>query len=126
MQYRFIKMSRPKTTVGNITPAVATGLWPAIRSAITTDLGAMLNSAERPVTFAGNTLTTASIATGDGTARYVIAMTPDAADGRILHVVSTGNYGSATRSVAMDFIIDKKGKCRFNSAETWSWRDRWR
>src|SRR5215467_4039816 len=42
MSWRFVKMVRPKTTIGNITPAVATTLWPTIRASIITDFSAMM------------------------------------------------------------------------------------
>src|SRR6478672_5380382 len=60
--WRFERMSRPKTPVGNITPAVATTLWPAIRTAVASDVTAMLIAAERMTSFDGTTFKTASIA----------------------------------------------------------------
>jgi len=110
MQYRFLKMNRPRTAVGNITPAVAASLWPAIRTAIADDLAGMLDPAERPVTLVGNTLKTSLIATGDSNAKFAISITPDDSDARRLRVVSTGTCGAATRSVSMYFLIDKKVK----------------
>src|SRR5438874_7664736 len=59
MQYRFIKMARPKTTVGAVTATVATNIWPSIRTAVTTDLSSLLIGTERPTTYANNHLTTA-------------------------------------------------------------------
>jgi Tfp pilus assembly protein PilX len=108
MQYRFVNMTRPKTTIGNITSSVANSLWPAIRTAITNDLAGMLNASERPVTFANNVLKTSPIAVDDTAARFVISITQDPADARYLIVTSTGTYRGATRSVSMSFKIDKK------------------
>src|SRR5262249_29881961 len=54
--WRFVKMSRPKTTTGNITAAVAQTLWPSIRTSIATDFAGMLTSSERTVTWDGTTL----------------------------------------------------------------------
>jgi hypothetical protein len=119
VQYRFNHMSRPKTTTGTITSAVADSLWPAIRTAFTADMATNLNAAERPVAFASNTLTTAPIATDNGNGRFVISVTQDAVDKRILRVTSTGTYArggsasgvvTATRTVSMSFRIDKKVK----------------
>jgi hypothetical protein len=110
MEFRFMKMSRPRTTIGNITPTVANSLWPSIRTAIINDLNGMLNPDERPVTFANNTLTTSPIAIDDGPGRFVISITQDPEDARFLVVSSRGTYGDATRTVSMRFRIDKKVK----------------
>lgn len=110
MQYRFSHMSRPKTTTGNITSAVADSLWPSIRTAINTDMATNLLSAERSTTFANNTLTTAQISVDNSPAKFQISITQDATDKRILKVTSTGSYGLAKRSVSMNFNIDKKVK----------------
>ena len=66
MQYRFLKMQRPKTTAGNITPTVAATLWPTLQTAIANDFGAssvngstnwnqLQNAAERPWTTTSST-----------------------------------------------------------------------
>ncbi len=122
MSWRFTQMARPKTTVGKITATVASGLWPGIRSAITTDLSGMLTPSERTVSWDGTTLSTSPIAVDDtgidnpDGARFVISMTPhplfagDPLDARSLHVTSTGTYQGAKRVMSMDFTIDKKVK----------------
>src|SRR5688572_14427611 len=66
VSWRFQRMTRPKTAIGNITPTVAQTLWPQIRTSIQNDLAAMLTPAERTVTFDGTTLSSTSIAV-DGT-----------------------------------------------------------
>src|SRR5918993_371998 len=45
--WRFTRMARPRTTIGNITPAVADSLWPSIRTSITNDYATLTNAAER-------------------------------------------------------------------------------
>ena len=114
--YRFVTMNRPKTTIGNITPSVADSLWPSVRSAIENDLATLLNPAERGVTITSTSITSSPIALDDTSARFVIRVEQhplyvgDTVDQRYLRVTSTGTYGSSTRTVAMDFKIDKKVK----------------
>lgn len=119
--WRFTRMTRPKTTVGNITASVATTLWPTIRTSISNDYAAMLTPAERTLTWSGGKYKSASIAignTGGGAtdARFVVEMqqhplyTGDPLDARYIRVTSTGTYKSATRSMSLDFKIDKKVK----------------
>src|SRR4051812_8743166 len=59
MGWRFLKMTRPKTTIGTITGSVASTLWPSIRTAISNDLATMLTASERPTTWDGTTFNTA-------------------------------------------------------------------
>lgn len=116
VSYRFVKMARPKTTIGNITADVADDLWPSIRDAIEDDLATLLVSAERPVTLSDTSITSSSIAIDGGAGRFVIHVQQHPIDGsdpldeRYLRVTSTGTHGGATRSVSMDFKIDKKVK----------------
>jgi len=121
MSWRFVKMARPKTSIGNITPTVAASLWPNIRSSITTDLSSMLTPAERSYTYDGATLTTAPISVDETSAsptgaRFVVAIRQhplfggDPLDARYIHVTSTGTYKNARRIMSMDFFIDKKVK----------------
>jgi Tfp pilus assembly protein PilX len=127
MQYRFMKMQRPKTTIGNISASVARTLWPTLKTAVHDDFSAatvngqtnwnqMQNAAERPWTLETASMTSSVIRTdGSGaTFRLRIAQHPlfsgDPLDERYIRVTSTGTYKSATRSVAMDFKIDKKIK----------------
>src|SRR4051812_40788470 len=62
--WRFVRMARPKTTIGNITPAVATTLWPAIRTSLVNDFATMSTAAERTLAWDGTTLTSPPISTG--------------------------------------------------------------
>ncbi|HEX2972888.1 MAG TPA: pilus assembly PilX N-terminal domain-containing protein, partial [Tepidisphaeraceae bacterium] len=111
MEYRFLAMSRPKTRIGNITPAVADSLWPAIRTALINDLTSMLNPAERTLYYDGSSqLRTSPIALDNGKARFVVTIAQNPSDQRYLIVTSTGIYESAKRSVSMQFRIDKKVK----------------
>jgi Tfp pilus assembly protein PilX len=119
MAYRFVHMARPKTTVGNITSTVAATLWPTLRQAIVDDISnpaksgnAMLTVAERPVAVStdGSTLTTSSISTETSGATFVVKVADNSADATILNLTSTGTFHNATRTVTMNFKIDKKIK----------------
>jgi Tfp pilus assembly protein PilX len=116
MAYRFNRMARPKTTVGNINPAAANVLWPAIKTAIQTDLASMLDPSERTVTSTAKSISTAPIRMESNGAQFQITVNQhplyagDPLDERYLQVVSTGTYRGATRTVTMDFKIDKKVK----------------
>jgi hypothetical protein len=110
--FRFVHMARPKTTIGNITPAVAESLWPQLQDAIVDDLTTsadkMLDPAERVVTEDPTSITTASISTEADGAKFAVSVRLDPDDARYLNVISTGTYRQATRSVSMRFKIDKK------------------
>jgi hypothetical protein len=119
MSWRFTRMARPKTSIGNITPSVATTLWPSIRSAITSDIGLMLTTSERTFTWDGVTYKTAPIAVDESVinpigTRFQISIRQhptfagDPLDARYLHVTSTGSYKNSSRKMSMDFLIDKK------------------
>lgn len=116
MAWRFTRMARPKTAIGNITPAVATTLWPSVRTAITSDLANMTTAAERAYTWDGTTLTTSAIASDETAGRFKVAVRPhpvdasDLLDARYLRVTSTGTYAGATHVVSVDFKVDKKVK----------------
>ncbi|HTK75183.1 MAG TPA: hypothetical protein VL371_07985 [Gemmataceae bacterium] len=116
MSWRFMMMNRPKTTIGAISPTVADSLWPAIRTSINSDLANMVNLSERATTFDGVTFKTAPITSDETPGRFVIAIRQhpiwagDPLDKRYLRVTSTGTFGTATRTLAMDFLIDKKVK----------------
>ncbi|CAN5643109.1 hypothetical protein BH09PLA1_BH09PLA1_25060 [soil metagenome] len=127
MQYRFLKMQRPKTTAGNITSSVASTLWPTLQTSISDDFGAatvggttnwnrLQNASERPWTITSGSMTSSVIAldsTG-GTFQLKISKHPigvgDPLDSRYIRVSSTGTYKNSSRSVAMDFKLDKKIK----------------
>ncbi|MGD1278398.1 MAG: hypothetical protein ABR964_14390 [Tepidisphaeraceae bacterium] len=108
--YRFVHMSRPKTTVGDLSKNsysyVDTTLWPAITTAIQNDMATNLNTAERPVTISGYTLTTSSISTDSTPARVSITVT-HIPQSPTLHVTCTGMYNSCTKLASMDFTISK-------------------
>lgn len=114
--WRFLRMNRPKTAIGNITASAANTLWPAIKTAVKNDFAAMLTPAERTITDAGSYLTSASIATSSGPERFAVRIQQhplngsDTLDQRVLRVTCTGTCGGATRTVYMDFQIDKKVK----------------
>jgi Tfp pilus assembly protein PilX len=126
--WRFAKLTNPKTTTGNITPTVATTLWPGVRDSITTEV-AQLPSGQNTMTWdaASGTFTSAYIRTLpastttttdpaylDNTFQLTIRQHPlkagDPLDSRYLRVTSVGRFGSAKKSVAMDFVMDKKIK----------------
>lgn len=116
MAWRFTRMTRPKTTIGNITPAVAESLWPSIRSSITTDFAAMSTASERTLTWDGTTLKSNPIAVDESSARFTVSMrlhpvdAADPLDERYVQVTSVGTYGAAKHAVSMSFKIDKKVK----------------
>ena len=116
IEYRLKQMPRPKTTIGNITSSVAFNLWPEIQDAIESDFGNLLNESERPVTLTETSLVSSQIATDDGPGHFVITVQQhplyvgDPLDSRYLRVTSTGTYKEASRSLHMDFKIDKKVK----------------
>ena len=109
---RFIRMTRPRTTIGNITPAVADSLWPSIKTAIRNDYALMSLAAERaaPVDN-GDSITAPEIALDAArTERFRITVEQDPSDNRYLIVTSTGTFRDSSRSVSMRFQIDKKVK----------------
>ncbi|MCS7033161.1 MAG: hypothetical protein NZ561_04095, partial [Phycisphaerae bacterium] len=116
MQYRFVKMDRPKTTVGNITASHAAALWPTLVSRIQSDFQNLNTPAERVLTVNGNTIDSAAIRVDDSNATFRLRIQQhplypgDPLDQRYLRVTSTGTYRNSTRSVSMDFKIDKKVK----------------
>ncbi|HEV8605962.1 MAG TPA: pilus assembly PilX N-terminal domain-containing protein [Tepidisphaeraceae bacterium] len=110
IEYRFTRMARPKTLIGNITPTVANNLWPSIRTSITTDLNTLFVASERPTQFTNNHLLTSWIATDNTPARFQIDITQDPTDTRKLIISSTGRYHGALRTITMKFHIEKKIK----------------
>lgn len=114
--WRFTRMVRPKTTIGNITPAVAETLWPSIRTAIVNDFANVTTASERALTYDGTTLKSNPIAVDETSARFSVSMrlhpidASDPLDERYVQVTSTGTYGSAKHSISMSFKIDKKVK----------------
>lgn len=116
MQYRFIKMDRPKTTVGNIDASTANSLWPALRTKIQEDFNNLDTPSERTLVINGNTIDSANIKVDDSNATFKLKIQQhpldlsDPLDQRYVRVTSTGTYRNSTRSVSMDFKIDKKVK----------------
>jgi len=132
MEYRFLKMDRPKTTIGNITASVAKTLWTnsagGLQKAIADDFALatvnghsnpnqLFNAAERPWTIVnGKDMTSSWIAPDESGAQFQlhIAQHPtyvgDPLDARYLRVTATGKFGKAQRSASLDFKLDKKIK----------------
>lgn len=114
--WRFIKMARPKTTTGNITAGVATTLWPSLRASIIADYATNLTASERTLTWDGSVLTSAPLSTGTTEGKFIVKYQQhpigagDPLDARYIRVTSIGSYGSATKSVSMEFKMDKKVK----------------
>src|SRR5688572_11487189 len=110
IEYRFQKMSRPKTLIGNITPTVANNLWPSIRTSITSDLNTLFVASERPTQFTNNHLVTSWISVDNTPARFQVDITQDPLDARFLIISSTGKHNGAVRTLSMKFRIEKKIK----------------
>jgi hypothetical protein len=116
MGYRFIKMARPKTTIGSITPAVADSLWPSIVSSLQTDFASLLSTSERGLTVSGKNITSKDIRIATDNTRFSLSIAQhplfagDPLDARYIRVTSTGKYNQAVRSASMEFLIDKKIK----------------
>ncbi|HEX8916122.1 MAG TPA: hypothetical protein VF796_27485 [Humisphaera sp.] len=116
MAWRFARMARPKTTIGNITPAVAASLWPSIRTSVANDFATRTTVGERALTWDGAKLSSAPIAVDETAARFRLVMRQhplaagDPLDARWVNVASTGTYGAASHTVSMSFRIDKKVK----------------
>ncbi|HRK31657.1 MAG TPA: pilus assembly PilX N-terminal domain-containing protein [Tepidisphaeraceae bacterium] len=116
MQFRFIKMNRPRTTIGNIDATAANGLWPALTASIQSDFNSLLTPAERTLTVSGKSITSNPVRLDDSSATFSVHIQQhpfnlsDPLDARYVRVTSTGTYRGATRSVSMDFKIDKKVK----------------
>src|SRR5947207_2036339 len=118
--YRFNLMARPREMAGTITPAIASAIWNktdgfrdrlAANIALTRDLG----NAPVGVTAGGDTVTiTTAVPTDFQGATFPAVIRQlgptDGTDARFLRVVSTGRYRKATRSVSMDFEIEKRAK----------------
>src|SRR4051812_3278598 len=98
IQYRFVKMARPKSTVGDVTATVANNLWPSIRTAITTDLNSLLLGAERPTTFVNGHFKTSWISLDETQGRFQIDISQLATDPRYLVVSSTGKFNDTERT----------------------------
>jgi len=114
MNYRFQIINRPTTDKGVITATIADGLWPTLRTNVKADLQSIPK-----VTLVNPTATDRVTATGlcvDATSGAtcdiaVIQMTPAlGSDQRYIRVTATGKYHRATRSVSMDFRMQKKTK----------------
>ena len=110
MQYRFIKMARPKTTIGTINATVANNLWPSIRTSVNTDLSSLLIGTERPTAFANNHLTTSWISLDESQGRFQVDISQLTGDPTTLVVSSTGKYNNCQRTLTLQFKIEKKIK----------------
>src|SRR5688500_10531598 len=93
MEYRFLKMDRTKTTVGNITGTVADTLWPLIQDDVEDDLLFITNSSEPPVRYeADGSITTSPIRLDDDGSRFVINISQNPLDHTQIIVKSTGYH----------------------------------
>ncbi len=110
MTWRFVRMARPKTSIGDINSTVADSLWPGIVSSIQADLSSMQTTAERLTTVTTGQLKTAPISTEVNGGTFVVTVKQNPADKRYLFVTSTGTYGQTSKSLSMTFKIDKKVK----------------
>ncbi|HVT90163.1 MAG TPA: pilus assembly PilX N-terminal domain-containing protein [Tepidisphaeraceae bacterium] len=120
MQYRFVHMARPKTTKGTIDAATADAIWAGasgLQQAIVDDISnpaksanAMSVVAERPCTTTATSIKTSLISTETNGGKFQITIAQKASDHTCLIVTSTGTYDNASRTVSMEFKIDKKIK----------------
>lgn len=122
MSWRFARMARPKTSVGQITPTVAAGMWAqtsnSIIASIRADLAVMQRADERTLTAVSATeYRTAPIRIdGSGaTFQLTIEQWPEPwsqlgpGESPCVLITSTGSYGeNANRSISMAFDVDKK------------------
>ncbi|MGH7215261.1 MAG: hypothetical protein ACREIT_10910, partial [Tepidisphaeraceae bacterium] len=106
--------------VGNITQSLLdTDLWVRTRDAIRADYASLPSPGAGTVTFDADSVTTqgVSIDGGAGTFAlrverlpYYITTPTDERYRRYIRVTSTGTYGESTRTVSMDFVVDKRVK----------------
>jgi len=117
MDYRFQRAVRPKTDKGTITTTLASTLWPSLRDALATDLANVKGANRLPLVVTKTTekLEAKSIsidastgATFDVSVRHLAPV--DGSDARFIRVSSTGHYKNTTRTVSMDFKMDKAVK----------------
>lgn len=114
--YRFLKMTRPKTTAGKVDLSVATGLWSTFKTNLANDYKTLSKTSERPVTDNGTYVLSSPISDGSTSGRFVIRIDQPAVDPSdplaepYLMVHSTGTYGEAQRTVSMRFSMTKKIK----------------
>jgi Tfp pilus assembly protein PilX len=122
MSWRFARMARPKTSIGQITPAVANGMWAqstnSIIASIRADLSAMQRSTERGLTAISATeYQSAPIRVDDTGATFQLTFQQWPEPWALLGpgetpcvlVTSTGSYGnSAQRSISVAFDVGKK------------------
>jgi len=116
--YRFNRMARPKTTVGNLDQAVVDALWPSIKSAVQSDWTGLASPGVGTISSSTNWIAMNGMAIESGsTGKFAIKVEklttystdPTAADYRhYIRVTSTGTFGGAKRSASMDFMVDKR------------------
>jgi hypothetical protein len=126
ISWRFAHLKNPTTAKGNIDAPTALALWPAIRTAIAAEID-LLPSGQDKMTWdpSADRFTSSFIrvlpaqTTNPNDARFLnhtfqlnIRLHPldpdDPLDSRHVRVTSTGRYGSARKSISLDFVIDKK------------------
>src|SRR4051812_2193933 len=118
--YRFSLMARPREMAGTITPSIASSIWnkpDGFRDRLAANIALTRDLANAPVgvVAGGDTVTiTTPIPTDIQGATFTATVRQlgpgDGTDARFLRVVSTGRYRKATRSVSMDFEIEKRAK----------------
>ena len=110
---RFLRMPRPRTTVGNINATAMNTLWPQIRQAIIDDMttgpNRMMDAAERNWTQNTGGVHSPPISIEDGGGTFQLDITRTA-DPTVLLVKSTGRYRGNVRAASMTFKVDKKVK----------------
>jgi hypothetical protein len=87
-----------------------------LTASIQSDFNSLLTTAERTLTVNGKTITSNSVRVDDSSATFSLRIQQhpfnlsDPLDARYVRVTSSGTYRGSTRSLAMDFKIDKKVK----------------
>jgi Tfp pilus assembly protein PilX len=117
MDYRFQRAIRPKTDKGTITTALADTLWPSLRDALATDLQNVKGADRKLLIISKKTdsieaknisIDASTGATFDVFVRHLGAL--DGSDSRFIRVSATGRYKNTSRTVSMDFKMDKAVK----------------
>src|SRR5688572_20732840 len=113
MAMRFVRMPRPRTTVGNINAGAMATLWPQIKQSIITDMttgpNRMASAAERNWEQGAFGVRSPAIAIDRSGAAFKITI-EQTADPTVLLVTSTGTYRNNARAASMHFKVDKKVK----------------
>jgi Tfp pilus assembly protein PilX len=110
---RFVRMQRPRTTVGNINATAMNTLWPQIKQAVIDDMttgpNRMMDAGERNWSQNTGGVYSPQISIEDGGGTFQLDIT-QTADPTVLLVKSTGRYRGNVRIASMTFKVDKKVK----------------